>query len=541
MTPNSLQFGREAYARNAWSEAYEHLSTADLQSPLVPRDLELLATAAILSGRDAEGVAIRERAHSGYLEDEDVEGAARVAIWIGLTFMQEGEFARGGGWLAKAQRLLTEPPRDCVEIGYLMLPQGLQAMGSGDHESAHRIFSEATAIGERFHDRGLVALARHGSGRALINKGEVELGTSLLDEAMVEVMAEGVYPIVFGIVYCSVIDACSQMFDIRRGREWTAVLDEWSATQPDTTTFRGQCLVFRAEFKAIQGEWEAALEESTLAAARLSEPPPHLAAGSAHYQRGELHRLRGEVDLAEQAYTQAAEFGHPIHPGMALLRLDQGRIDAASASIQREYDEVSELARRCRLLGPYVEIMLALGRVDEARKGAEELADIAAKIARPFLQATADLAVGAVLLEEGEAKEAIGHLRAAQGVWRDLRAPYEVGRASSLVGVACSALGDEDTAEVEVSIARKTFEQLGAQPSLAKIAAAAGGVPSGPLTGREVEVLAQIAAGKTNRQIAAALVISEKTVARHVANIFVKLGVSSRAAATAYAVKNRFA
>lgn len=539
MTLNeSLEQGREHFRRNAWPQAYEQLSAADHDSPLEAPDLELLAIAAQMSGKDEESLSLQERAHHAFLDRGDVEPAARNALWLGMHLMQMGEFAQGGGWVGRAARLIEG--RDCVERGWVLLPAGIQSFEQGDYDAAFGIFGQAVGIGERFGDPSLTALARHGQGKVLIRKGEAARGVALLDEAMVQLMSEAnVYPIAVGIVYCSVIDACREIFDLRRGQEWTAALTKWSQSQPDLIPFRGQCLVFRAEFMQLHGAWSQALEETVQAARRLSKPPPHPAAGSAFYQEGELHRLRGEFSQAEQAFTRARESGHNPQPGFALLRLAQDRVDAAESAIRREVDEAKDRAARCRILPAFVEIMLASGEVAAAREGADELSKIAEGLDAPFLQGVSSHAIGSVLLDENDPRGSLTHLRHAHERWRDLDAPYEAARTSVLIGLACRQLGDEDTAHLEFKAAGGTFEELGAAPALAKLEELTGSkARAGGLTGREVEVLSLLATGKTNREIANELVISEKTVARHVANIFVKLGVSSRAAATAYAYQH---
>lgn len=539
MTSNgNAERGREYFRKNAWPEALEQLSAADRESPLDAPDLELLAVAAHMSGKDEEALALQERAHHSFLERGDVEPAARNALWLGMHLMQMGEFAQGGGWIGRAARLIEG--RDCVERGWVMLPTGIQNFEQGDYDTALQIFSEAVAIGERFGDPSLTALARHGQGKALIRKGEGTKGAALLDEAMVQVMSDpNIYPVAVGIVYCSVIEACREIFDLRRGQEWTAALTKWSKSQPDLVPFRGQCMLFRAEFMQLHGAWADALEESAYAAKRLSDPPPHPAAGAAFYQEGELHRLRGELSEAESAYARARQSGKNPQPGLALLRLAQGRVDAAASAIQREIDEAHDRAARCRVLPAFVEVMLASGDVSAAKEGADELAEIAAGFEAPFIQAVSAHATGAALLDENDTRGALSHLRLAHERWRELDAPYEAARTSVLIGLACRQLGDEDTAELEFKAAGKAFEELGAAAALSKLEElTVGKAPAGGLTGREVEVLSLLATGKTNREIAGELVISEKTVARHVANIFVKIGVSSRAAATAYAYKH---
>ncbi|MGH9194293.1 MAG: DNA-binding response regulator, partial [Acidimicrobiia bacterium] len=284
MTEDLQKLGRESYRKNAWLDAYIQLSAADKESALEPPDLELLAISAHMTGKEQEALDIQEQAHHAFFEQGDVERASRNAVWLGMNLMQMGEFARGGGWIATATRLIQDPWRDCVEQGWVLLPNGVMAFGQGENDTALEVFGQALAIGERFGDSSLIALARHGQGRALIKKGEVDKGVSLLDEAMVQVMSKNVYPVAVGIIYCSVIDACFEVFDLRRAQEWTTALSKWAEPQPDLIPFRGQCAVFRADLMQLHGEWSEALNQASSAAKRLREPPPHEGAGAAIYK-----------------------------------------------------------------------------------------------------------------------------------------------------------------------------------------------------------------------------------------------------------------
>ncbi len=526
--------GRSAYRQRGWASAYELLTAADRRSPLGPDDLELLTTSAYLVGHDDVGDDLAARAYRELVREEPTR-AARHAFWLGFHLLLRGEPVRGGGWLARARRLVDEAGIDCVEQGYLLVPDFLQRLEEGDAEAARVCSERAAALGERFDDPDLQALGRLCVGEALISAGDTTQALALLDEVMVAVTADEVSPIVAGIVYCAVIEACQEVFDLRRAQEWTAALSHWCASQPDLMPFRGQCMVHRAEIMLVHGAWPDALEEARRACDQLSGRP---AAGAAFYQLAELHRLRGSFDAAEDAYRRASRWIPEPQPGLALLRTAQGQADTAAAMLRPVLDDAAGFVARTRLLAAHVEVMIAAGDAASARVSADELRAIADDLGAPLLRAMALHATGAVLVAERD-RAASEVLRRAWRAWQELDAPYEAARARVLMGLACLQRRDRDSAEMEFDAARLVFEGLGAAPDLLRLQALSRAPATGVLTAREAQVLRLVATGMTNRGVAAELFLSQKTVARHVSNIFTKLGVSSRAAATAYAYEHR--
>lgn len=536
---DDVERGRESYRRQAWADAYRCFAAADQKTPLPAPDLELYALAAALTGRDDDYLALLDRMYQQCLDGGDQIGAARWAFWMGFRLAAQRETGRAGGWIARAQRLVENT--DCVERGYLLLPTVQRLAAEGKVDDARATAAEAARVGDRFGDPGLSAFARCMEGRVLLRQGQVAPGLSLLDEAMLAVTAKagGVGPVMTGLIYCTAIACCSQLYVMDRAREWTAALASWCDAQPDLVPFSGVCLVHRAELMQLGGAWPEAIDEARRASARVSRRIDWQATGDAHYQQAEVHRLRGDFPAAEAAYRSASEEGREAQPGMALLRLAQGRSADAVSAIRGALSASKDRLRRARLLPAAVEIALAAGDVADARRGANELGEIAADFGTEVLGAMAAHAEGAVDLADGQPEAALEPLRRAFRVWHEVGAPYIAARLRVLIARACRALGDRDTATLELELARRVFEQLGAAPDLAALDAPAPGrdAPAG-LSPRELEVLRLVAAGKTNKSIAKQLFLSEKTVDRHVSNIFAKTNVASRAAATAFAYQH---
>ena len=538
---DELERGRESFERRMWVGAFKSLSLADEAAPLQAEDLWLLAWSAYLVGRDDDSFRALDRAHHAHLETGEALRAARAAFWVGFRLASRGEMGRATGWLGRAGRLVEREEHDCVERGYLLLPLALQHLFAADYEASHACAAEATEIGERFGEADLIAFALHLQGCALIRQGKVDDGLALLDEAMVAVTTGELSPVMTGAIYCSVIEACREVYALRRSQEWTAALTQWCNGQPDLVPFAGQCLVHRAEVMQLHGAWRDALDEARRASERLARGGDQLAAAAAYYQQGEIHRLLGEFAAAEEAYRGASLRGCEPQPGLALLRLAQGENDTAAAAIHRVVGESTDVLERAGLLPAYIEIMLAAGDSEGARGACRELDEIAESFSSGVLGAMAASSRGAVELAEDDARAALVALRQAGQVWQELEAPYEAARVRVLVGLCCGALGDHDSAALELDAARAAFVRLGAAPDLARLdSLAAGGaqVDTHGLAPRELQVLRLVAAGKTNKAIAIELAVSERTVDRHVSNIFVKLAVSSRAAATARAYEH---
>ena len=534
--------GLESLRARKWREAFTQLSHADQAAALTGDELEALAIAAHLSGNEGRALELLARIHQAHLDSGNLRRAARFAFWLGFIALNDGQQAQSNGWLARSSRLL-EDQEPCPEHGYLLIPAGIQSARSGEIQAAAAAFLRAGQIGKKFGDKDLMTMALNGHGRALVRAGDHVKGNKLLDEAMVAVIAGEVSPIVAGGMYCSVLEACRETHDVRRAQEWTSALDRWCADQPELVPYRGHCLLHRAELLQLRGSWREALAETQGARDRLSQPTPKPAFPAALYRLGELHRLLGEFAEAEEAYLSAAKAGHAAQPGLALLRLAQGRVRDAAKSIRRHAETVGAPGPspgQAELLEACLEIALAESDLDAARRSAASLRKLALKFPVPLLEAMAACAQGALFLAEGDARRALRALRRGCELWTELDAPFPAARARALAARACLALGDCDASALELAAARNAFERLGATPELARLAAlspAAAG--DSPLSPREIEVLRLVASGASNRAIAQKLSISEKTVARHLSNIFVKLELNSRSAATAYAYRQR--
>ena len=528
-----------------WLAEYTTLAAADREHGLGAEDLERLAVAASVTGHEDEIVALRARAHEDYLRRGMVDAAVRCGFWIGFSLGNRGDHAQASGWQARLRRLVPDDVPDDADAllpALLRMPDAVVEMYAGAASSALPTFEDVGRRAARHGDLDMFVLAGLGRGRCLAQLSRDDESWATLDEIMVHVVAGTVAPQVAGLAYCSVVALCLDRYDLRRAQEWTQALTDWIAQQHGLVPYRGTCLVHRAEILQLRGAWDEAAAEAGSACERLvTSGEPGL--GLAHYRIGELARLRGDLGLAEQAFTQAAAYGVEVQPGLALLRLAQGRPDAAAAGLDRALVEYADSPRRPVVLGARVEVALAIGDMSAAQTAVGELQRFADPEGPAYLRGLAEHACGAVLLASGDAGAALPRLRRAWAVWQQLEAPYEAARARLLVAEGCRALGDDDAASMELDAARTALEALGAVVDLAAMDSTpvVGEAASGPLTAREREVLGLLATGTTNRAIARQLFLSEKTVARHVSNIFGKLGVASRAAATSYAYEHGLA
>lgn len=536
--PAPIERARAAFADRDWSAACAAFAEAVELSAV---DSEQHAVAAYLTGNDDVCERAWEAAHRAALEAGDVEDAARYAFWLGLCLMLRGQPAQAGGWLSKAHSLVDDTAGggggEMAASGYLLIPACLGALDGGDAAAARDLALRVIDVAKRCDDRDLLAFGLLGHGQALIALGDTGAGTARLDEVMVSVTGGEVGPITAGIVYCAVILECMALFDLQRAAEWTDALTDWCDAQPDLVPYRGQCLVHRSQLQMATGHWTDAIVTAEAACRRLTDPP-HPALGLAYYQEGELHRLAGRFDEADAAYRQASRHGQDPVPGLALLEMARGELDASVATIRRARHESPGPA----VLAAAADLLLAAGDVAGARSAADELVALTSSTAAsPVLRAMSSHAIGGVLLAEGDPGAALVELRKATRAWAALGMPYETGRTTALLASALAAMGDRTAAEIEFDNARAIFTDLGAGPDLRTLDESSSSpspstsTSAAGLSVRECEVLVQLASGKTNREIAAALHISQHTVGRHVENIFTKLDVTSRAAATARA------
>ncbi len=535
-----LNRAREIYERRDWVAAFDalsHLEDAHLQVT----DFGSLATSAYLLGRTNDCVQALQRAFQLSLDGGDLRGAVRAGYWLATVLIAGAEHAIGNAWLTRAQRLLADIDEDVVERGFLLEKQVLVHVLHGEFGEASALAPQVVDYGRRFTEPDLTAVGTHAMGRLKIYSGQVADGLELLDEAMTEVMSGRVSPIIAGMVYCSVIEACQEVWDFGRAGQWTHALTTWCDSQPGLVAYTGQCAVHRGQLMRLHGAYRDALAELDRAAARygaLDHADP--AVGMVFNERGEVLRVCGEFDAADAAYAQAVKRGHPAQPGRALLWLARGRVDTAVAAVRLLLAERQVAVQRCSVLPAAIEVLTAAGELEAADPLVVELDEIGKSFKCAALQASGHYAGARLALARQDPADALSAAQRGAVLWARLSAPYEQSRCRVVAGTAMRQLGDEESAVAELSVARTVLAELGARPDERGVAALLTSRPApGGLSPREAEVLRLVAAGKTNPQIAAELCVSEKTVARHLSNIFTKLDVGSRTAAAAFAFDHR--
>ena len=531
-TVDVLLQARDAYERRDWVLALDQLRGL---GDLAPEDTMALATSAYLLGNVDEAVRALQAGYQDRIRNGDSLGATRFASWLGLLLNVRGESAVGGGWIARAQRLLETESEDVVERGYLLAHEFFQQLGRGDLARAAETAARVVETGRRFNEHDLIAQGLMMQGRMMIYSGRVPEGVALLDEAMVGLSAGEVSPIIAGMAYCSLIEACQELSDFSRAASWTSALTRWCDAQPGLVPYTGQCSLHRGQIMRLRGAFDEALAEFAQAQHRYEKEGVAAPAGMALTEQGDVLRIRGKLDEAEAAYRQAAEFGHEPQPGLALSWLARGRTTAAISAIHRLLAEAWGPVQRSRLLPAAVEILAAGQLLEEARGHSKELSEIASAFGNSAVRAMAAYSAATVELASGEIENALGHSRESCRLWGDIGSPYETARARVLVARALRELGDEDSAAAELAVARRGFAGVGAAPGVQQIDKLQGRARPAGLTEREVEVLKLVAEGRSNPEIAQVLVLSPKTVERHLSNIFTKLDVPSRTAAAAYA------
>jgi DNA-binding CsgD family transcriptional regulator len=529
--------GRQAYQQQDWPGCWAALTEADRAAPLAPADLGLLAISGYLTGHDESAYDALARAYNAYAAAGDQRQAARSAFYLAFLLQDTNEPARASGWVARARALVDQHDLGGAEAGLLGALQAHELLESGAVADALALAERSVSAGRACGDPDVVTLALLTVGHAHVSRGDVVRAVACLDEVMLAVSGDELIPPVAGLAYCSVIAACMRLHDLRRAREWTAALTGWCDAQPGLVPYRGICLVHRAELMTMSGNWAEALVEAT----RASEFLRASAAAEAFYRLGELQRLRGDFAAAETAYRRANTGGRLPEPGLLRLRLAQGRADVAAATARHLLSQIGEGMVRLEVLAACIDAATHVHDLDLARTATDELERLGAESDEPLLAAFASRATGQVLLADGRPRDALPALRRGWQGFQELDLPYEAAQVRTLIGECCRGLGEEDSAQMEFDAARWWFDELGAVPDRDRVAALALGATrpaDGGLTARELQVLRLVAAGRTNRAVADELFLSEKTVARHVSNIFTKLDVPSRSAATAYAYEH---
>ena len=461
----TVEVARNAAERHSWREAYDAYTGSD-DSGLTPDDQEQFADAAWWTGKIDEAIGLRERSYAGFSAAGDRLGAARLALTLSWDHLNRGAFAVSRGWFANAERLLEGQP-EAREHGFLALSRGITTLfAEGNIEDALPELERAHDIAARTGDRDTQVLALVGKGRAFVQRGDVEQGLAILDEASTSAVSGELRPYATGLVYCATITSCQHVGDYRRAAEWTEAASRW-CEQEDMNGFPGACRIHRAEIMRLRGDWPEA-EKTALAACEEVHDFDRLVTAGGYYEIGEIRRRRGDFAAAEEAFRTANELGRSPQPGLALLQLAQGKVESAVAGVTRRLAEMDEPLERVRMLPALAEIALAAADLDTARSAAAELQQIvdSYKIGdrrAPAFDATVNLTLGQIELAGQDWDDASRDLRRARDEWQEIGAPYETAQARMLLGIAFRHQGDEHAATLELQAAQTTFERLGAK------------------------------------------------------------------------------
>ncbi|WP_430298231.1 response regulator transcription factor [Sinomonas sp. B1-1] len=536
----ALHLARAADLRRSadWRSACEEFRSAGGVEGLEVDDLERFAECAQIAGFRQEAIAALERSFALRMRAGKIREASASAFWLWEAYVLNGEFARGGGWMAKARQLAQGAGAGNAP-GWPLIAEAYGLIGSGAYEAALPVLQQAREVAMATGDADLHAFSTLLGGRALLKSGQRREGLERLDEAMLGVLSGKTSPRVTSLLFCAAIGTChEEVHDDVRVREWSVALGSWlHRVPPFGRPFYGNCLTYRAADLRLAGRWREALAALEEACRLLAEEAGALVVGHAHYERAESHRLLGHAADAEAAYRAAAFSGGPTQPGLALLRLSLGDVPAAAAGILRALSESEARSVRAEVLPAAVTVLLAAGEATKAREAADELAQLAEAFTSDALRAACAAASGEIAIAEQDWRGALPLLRTASNLWRSLAFPYETARTAMLIAKAYRLAGDAEAALIELAFAREVFRGLGAGPDLAEVERLLRGDPAPyGLTSREVEVLKLVTLGLTNRAIADRLYLSERTVHRHLSNIFVKLGVASRTEAATCAV-----
>jgi DNA-binding CsgD family transcriptional regulator len=520
-------------SRPDWRAIHDGLAERELSS-LSAAELDRFGESLFWLDRPDDSITVLGRAFRAHVADGNHVGAARAAWQLFYDHALVGEMALANGWLERTRRE-TDHAKDPAVSGFLAVAESDVAAAAGALEDAVTHAERAVELGRGTGHADLTAMALQAKGRALVACGRFDDGLTALDEAMVAVVNGELTPLFTGWVYCNALSACHDLADLTRAIEWSDSAMRWCDDLREGRLYPGICRLHVVELATLRGTWDSAAVMAQQACDELTSHDPRYA-GEAHYLIGELHRMAGDLDLGEEAFTRAHQLGRVPQPGLARVRLAQGRLDAAVNGLQLALEPPPQAPlRRTELLATLVEAHLAAGDIEAADTAAAAMADVVGAAGSTYLDAVKQITEAGVLLARGDALAACRRAGEAVERFQGLGLPYDEARAREIRGAAALVIDELDTAQLELAAARETYQRLGAEPDERRVAALLGEAPASPLSSREIEVLRLVARGGTNKQVAGELVVSEHTVARHLSNIYTKLGVGSRSAATAWA------